>query len=267
MFIVGLILPYANVNISQSIARIFLFIGFVLIVLSFVAGILRFFLINQNMSSDTRDKYSTLYDIIPILRKMDRHLWGIAERQKIVNINIYKFNRTASKINELMDVKTGTLDPKKLMEGWLEDTKKIMASEKKQVQILIRNSDLGQSDRLMVSITRLLDSDGYGLIEDKESDKKYSRYRKSIEKYFDANRELVDSWLSYLINYHIHMSEYFANSLLVIKRTDLITAKARIPMFGELAGAETQANLADLKNDTNERLIEIRTIITDYIRE
>ena len=120
MFIVGLILPYANVNISQSIARIFLFIGFVLIVLSFVAGILRFFLINQNMSSDTRDKYSTLYDIIPILRKMDRHLWGIAERQKIVNINIYKFNRTASKINELMDVKTGTLDPKKLMEGWLE---------------------------------------------------------------------------------------------------------------------------------------------------
>lgn len=219
-----------------------------------------------SQKTDNANQYTKLYNIVPILRKMNRYLWAVAQGYKITSVDIDDLRKTAGKINELMNVKIGSLDPKKSIAQWLDDAKRIFVDEKGQVDKLIAQSDLEKNNRLVVSITRILDDDGYGLKDEKKRDKKYRKYKKKIDNYFDDNKETIDSLLSYLIHYHIHMSEFFANSQLVIKRSDLISAKTSVS-FKDIAGAETQANLADLENDTNERLNEIRIAITDHIRE
>lgn len=78
-------------------------------------------------------RYSKLYKIIPILRKMHQYLWSLAESQKILNVDISTFSKTGNKVNQVMGIKTGRLDPKKSAEELLKDTKEIMEMEKQQV--------------------------------------------------------------------------------------------------------------------------------------
>jgi len=67
--------------------------------------------------------------------------------------------------------------------------------------------------------------------------------------------------------YHIHKSEYFANSYYVIKCTHWIIKHGQTPELKDLVDPETQVQLSDIENSSNERLEEIRVAIGDHIKE
>ena len=70
---------------------------------------------------------------------------------------------------------------------------------------------------MMVAQTGPIDDEGYRLKEGKSKDKKYMKFEQQIEYYDDENKDLVNSWPSYLIYFHFNMSEYFADGVLIIK--------------------------------------------------
>jgi hypothetical protein len=145
---------------------------------------------------------------------------------------------------------------------------KVKANMKKtEKEMLILVGDESDNTKLLRDITKLIDSEGFGLKREKEKDRKYQVFRKNVAKYYDSNKLLMDRGLQSLISLHINLSEFFANGLLILKEVDCITIKSRIPKITELSPPTTQANLEGLEKESDERLNELRVSISEYIRE
>jgi len=143
-----------------------------------------------------RHKYSKAHKIVPYLKSMDRRLWNIVNDYQIKGVDQQKFQQCANKVNQMMSVTTGNLDPNQSVKEWIEETKQSFIDGKRQVAELIKNSDFEKQHQLMLSITRITDDEGFGLKSDRQRDRTYKRYKQKVEKYIDENTNVVDSWIS-----------------------------------------------------------------------
>jgi len=241
----------------------FYWVGVALIVIGVVLGIWGW--VRNPIKETEAGRYFALYDIIPILRKMDRYLWELAERKVVKHVDMEKFNHTSSRINELMGIKVNPLNPNQQVTQLINRVKSDMKKREKEVSALIAQEE--KTIKLIEGITNIIDANGFGMKREKGKDKKYLRFKKIITKYYDDNKQLIDSDLQSLIKLHITISEYLANGLLVMKRIDFITKITKVPRFTELAPASTEANLEGLETKSDEQLNVIRVNIAEYIRE
>lgn len=217
-------------------------------------------------STGIPDAYIKLFDINPILTKMNDYLVKTADKQEIKGVDINKFNLLSAKINEILNVKTRkVINPNQTIKEMTEKVKLYFRqSEKKMGQ---KFKDSYTDEDKIKKITNLIDSDGCGLKKEKTKGRKYLKYKKQISRYYNDNKELMDLDLKYLITFHISLSEFLANGLLIIKETDWISKIYHVDKIKQLAPPTTQANIEGLENKSNDPLSQVRTVISEYIRE
>jgi hypothetical protein len=222
--------------------------------------------ITKNQQTSVVSPYLKLFEVTTILSTMHDHLIKLVNEQHIRYVDTNKFNQMSEKLNEILGVKTPkTINPNQELDEMITKVKQYMRqSEKKMTKVV---GDLVSEETRFKQLTNLIDSEGFGLKIEKAKDRKYLKYKKQIEKYYLTNKTLMDTTLQSLISLHINLSEFLANGLLVLKEVDGISEQTHIPKIKEMSPPKTQANIEGLENKSNDPLKEIRTLISEYIRE
>ncbi len=201
------------------------------------------------------------YNIISILCKMERRLFQLAEKEEIKNIDWQKYLVTCKKIIELMNITVPVVsdanEAKKEVENFeraLEE-KYLKKKEKRSKRIII-----------IRSISRLLDSDGFGLKDQRGKDKVYMRLNDMMDKYYDKHKYIIDKELKTLIKLHKDYSEARANALLVKFRILALMEIAESANIPNLLPPQLQADIEGFEYDTEDIMKDIRIDIVLYIK-
>lgn len=254
MALVGLFAPYGW-QVSTTLARTLTWVGLGLILLGLLLAVWKNF-------KNPVEKTNRIYSIISILSNMEKRLWQLAGKQRCENIDWQRYKETNYKINQLMGVtvpKVTSVDEAKEKVAGLE-------SELEE-KIFIKGQPLSKKVEVARAISRLLDSDGFGLRRQRDSDKSYLRLKKLVDKYYDDYKDIIDEDLDTLIKSHRDLAEAGANTFLVKKR--ILYA---MEMAKELAGIPNllppskQADLEGLESDIKDKLRRIRIEISQHIR-
>jgi hypothetical protein len=203
------------------------------------------------------------YCIISILRKMDIRLLKLTEKEKekIKDSDWQKYLITCKKIIELMNVTvpvvTDANEAKKEVENFERamEEKYLKKKEKRSKRIII-----------IRSISRLLDSDGFGLKKQRSKDNAYLRLIHRIDKYYDKYKDIIDKEFSVFIKIHKDYSEARANALLVKYRMLFLMKVAETANIPNLLPPQLQADIEGFEDDTEDILKAIRIDIFQYIK-
>jgi len=243
-------------HVSRQLAQTLTYVGVGLIILGILLATLKNF-------KNPIEKTNRLYSIISTLSSMEKRLLQLAGKQRWENIDWQKYRETNCKINQLMGVtvpKVASVD---------EAKKKIAGLEGKlEKKIFIKDQPLSKRVKVIQTISRLLDSDGFGLRRQRDSDKSYLRLNKVVDKYYDDYKDIMDRDLDILIKSHKDLAEAGANAFLVKRRNlyamELADKLADIP---NLLPPSKQADIEGLEDDIKDELRDIRIKISQHIRE
>lgn len=254
---VTIISSFAQIGWEMSIifARALTFIGVALVVMGIALAIWRFF-------KNPIEKKDRIYSIISILSDMEKCLWQLAEKQRGENIAWQKYSQTMHKISQLVDVTV----PNAVS---INEVKKETTSleSKLREKIFINGQPINQKVEIMQAISRLLDSDGFGLKVQRGSDKSYLRLNKLVDEYYDDYKSAIDKDLDALVKLHKDLVEALANAFLVKKHVlYVITFANEFIDISDLFSPSMQAKLEGLEDDTKDILRGIRIQISQHIR-
>lgn len=254
MFLVGLFAPLGW-DIPKELAKWLTYIGLGLAAFGAILAVWRFF-------TNPIEKKLRVYGIIPILNNMEKQLWQLAETEKHKNIDWKKYIETSKKVSKLMSVtvpEVATVD---------EARNEIEALKQELAERHFKNKKMPRSKKVIVirSISRLLDSDGFGLGEQKRSNKSYLRLNQLVDKYYDDYKDTIDKHLNALIRSHIDFAEAGANALLVKYRTQAAIELAQIAGYSDFFSPSTQSDLEGFEEDIRDITRDIRIDIGQYIK-
>ena len=203
------------------------------------------------------------YNIISILIKMDKRLCQLADKGKNKDVDWQKYLETCIKVFKLADVTIPTVatadEAKKEVENLEHELEERFLKKKKEKR--------SKKIKFIRSISRLLDSDGCGLKDERTNDKLYSKLNQVVDKYFEDFKDIIDRKIKTLIRLHIDFSESRANSLLVKHRTSIVIKYFEAMNIPNLFTPELQADFEGFEEDTNDIMRDIRIDIAQYINE
>lgn len=256
MFLVGIFLLNTNwISFSVRTARIMTISGFCLIILAIILYIWAFL---RNPIKNT----TNFYNIISILRKMEKRLWQLAEKERHKDVDWAKYQITMNKINKL----AGVTIP--IVTSVDEAKNEVEKFEHEIVEKYLKKKER-RSKRIIVirTISRLLDSDGFGLREQRNKDKLYLRLCQIVEKYYDDYKDIIDKELKSLIKIHIDFAEAEANAILVKYRVLFIMKFAESLGIPNLFSPSMQSDIEGFEDDLKDINTNIRIDIGQYIKE
>ena len=239
-------------QVSRQLAQILTYIGLGLIILGVLLAIVKNF-------KNPIEKTNRTYSIISILSSMEKHLWQLAGKQGYENIDWQRYEVTNRKINQLTGVNVPEVTS-------VDEAKKKVAGLESELEekIFIKGQPLSKRVKVIQAISRLLDSDGFGLRKQRDSDKSYLRLNKLVDKYYDDYKDIMDRGLDTLIKSHKDLAEAGANTFLMKKRNLYAIELAGVP---NLFSPSQQAGLEGLEDDIKDILRGIRIEISQHIRE
>jgi len=246
----------AGWEIPQEFARALTYFGIALIILGIVLAIWRFF-------KNPIEKKNRIYSIISILDSIEKHLWQLAGKQKGEDVAWQRYKETNYKIIQLVGIA--------VPEGSSADeAKEKVAGLKSELEekIFIKGQPLSKKVEIVRAISRLLDSDGFGLKEQRSSSKPYLRLNKLVDEYYNDYKDIMNRDLDILIKAHKDLAEAGANIFLVKKRfLYLRKLTNEITDIINLFSPSMQAAIEGLEGDTEDTLRYIRLEISQHIRE
>ena len=242
-------------GISKELARCLTYVGIGLITFGAIFGIWRFF-------KNPIEKTARIYSIISILSSMEERLWQLVQRQRYQDTDWLKYKETNDKINKLIGITVQEVTTVDEAKDKVEDLKNELATKH-----FIKGQPLSKRIEVARSISRLLDSDGFGLKKQRESDKVYLRLNKRVDKYYDDYKDIVDRDLDILIKSHKDVAEVGANASLVKHRVSYIMGLANILSgIPNLFSPSMQADMEGLEDDIKDKLRHIRIEISQHIK-
>lgn len=172
----------------------------------------------------------SVYGIVPILRRMDARLRGLAKKypeefqidiSNIVDKN--KDNQTELNIFGLNISETEM--PEKA-----EDLPTTFQNILKKVQEVVDTKEQAKEDLepMLLELSGIVDVMGTGLKKQRDGDSHYVGFKKQIDEYYDKRSNLIDAELNKLIQYHIFCSESFNN---LLAQTKFLKQSGLISMF------------------------------------
>jgi hypothetical protein len=231
------------------------------------AGLVTLWLVTlliKNKQPERRERTTTTrFDgIISVLQQMDEHLRKLARKEALKPVNWSEYDKINSQMNkDILGLVPGNF---KTLKGAKKIVSKIESAAQEQVEGKIKT--INDAVSTLEKPSNYLDSKGFGLKQIRETDDKYLRLSKSLDKY----RTLpIGTKINSLVRLHIASSQYSANLLLAIHRG--LNAKTVVQgqtiSLSDLISPEMQSNLEAMEANFKEITSEIRARIGDCIRE
>jgi hypothetical protein len=255
MALVGLFAPLGW-EISKELAKLLTYIGLGLIALGVILAIWKFF---KNPIEET----SRIYSIISILNKMDKRLKQLVEKGKDEKIDWGKFTKTIKKITSLVELNSPEAANIDEAQDWIRKTMKLL-EDKYLKKKATRTSKM---QILVLPISRLLDRNGFGLKNQRQTDKQYLKLSQMVGSYFNDYKDVIDRELKDLIELHIHFSEASSNMFLAKHRINLVLGLITSSLLlDQLLSPSLQSDWEGFEDDANDILSNIRIDIGQYIK-
>lgn len=254
MALVGSFAP-VGWEILKEFAKSLTYIGLGLIALGVILAIWKFF-------KNPIEKTSRIYSIISILNKMDKRLKQLVEKGKDEKIDWGKFTKTIIKITNLVVLNPPEVANIDEAQGWIKKMTQLLedkylkkkATRTRRMQVLV------------LPISRLLDRDGFGLKNQRQTDRQYLKLSQMVGSYFNDYKDVIDRELNNLIKLHIHFSEASSNMFLAKHRINLVLELYSSLLLDQLLSSSLQSDWEGFEDDANDILNNIRIDIGQYIK-
>ena len=251
---ISIFAPIAFPNVSRETALYFFYVGIGLVAIGLVMAVWRYI-------KNPIEKRLKIYSIVTVLDKMYRRLELLADKEEHEKIDWENFSKTAGKINRFAGVVVpviSTLD---------EARDKVQNLEKDVSDILPKSKKRTEKISWILSLSRLLDKDGFGLKEKRKGDNKYNQLLKMVDKYYDDYKDLIDNKLRVLIRSYIEFAESATNFLLFLQRTDTMLKLASDLGISNLLPPSMEVGMEGSADDMREIARDIRVEIGQYIKK
>jgi len=204
---------------------------------------------------------SELYKINPILRKMHKRLLKLVNKEKNKAIDWQLYIKTNNEINKSL---FGVAPSKaKTVKGARTFVSKAESSVRKRV-----GGDVANFAEWIGKIQRandVLDSRGFGLKKQRETDKKYLKLNNTLDGY----RDLAPPQINDFVKDHIMFSKIGANVLLAKYRAQKLKTKIKGVDYGvvNIMPLQMEAGFGALETSVEEFMCQIRAAILECIQE
>jgi len=235
-------------------------IAFVLLGIAFVWSICTFIYWQRNKDRITNEyQWEKCFGVTPILQKMDERIRNLAKQEGKRVIDFKEYNEINKIINkDIIKVKVTKPTTIKGLKKAANTLETIIDKRIKDEIITIQSG----AEKL-APISSFLDAKGFGLKQQRENDKRYTRLATKLQYYRNLP---LGSEIDNLINLHIAYSEISANMLLVNIRAHQVKIENTNVGFTDVISTQMQIITEQTENNMKEIASIIRARITDCIR-
>jgi hypothetical protein len=245
---VGIFAPRVLENIPQETAVALFWAGIGAVIIGLIMIVLKYM-------RNPIEKKVKAFSIISVLERMYARLESLANKEAKKQVDWEKLVLVLGKITKLMQVTVPDVSS-------VDDAKKVIEDfEKGAASIFPADQKVQETMKQMVRISRLLERDGFGLRDRRRQDGKYNRLLRSVDKYYDDNKETIDEELRNLISIGVNFSECAANFL--IYRDRLTVMLSQTPNF---LTPSIEADIEGFKEDVREVTRRIRIKVAEKIK-
>lgn len=248
---IGVFAPLAFSNISPKTALSLFYVGVGLVAVGLIMAVIRYV-------KSPVEKKLRVFSIISVLDRMYKRLEILAGKEKNKEIDWVKFRETSDKISKLAQVTVPKVSSVNEAKEAVENLEKTLPS------IFPMDAKLQEKVRKILSMSRLIDKSGFGLKDKRRGDKKYSRLLKSVDGYYDENKDIINDELRILIRSCVDYNESAVNALLFIQRTNIALAKSGIP---NVLTPSMEADMEGFSDDVREIARKIRVDVGQEIKK
>ncbi len=210
--------------------------------------------------SNSVEKRLRVLSIITVLAEMYNRLETLANSEKAEHRDWREAREAADKITGFVQI------PIPQVSSVDEAREAVEKAERQTADVFSGDAELHEKIRRIQQISRLLDRSGLGLKRTREADEEYSQLQRSVDEYYDQNKEIIDGELSRLIRSCIAFNESAANALLYIQLAD---AQLNLAMSAGLPNILTPSLESDIEGfgeDVRETARDIRIKVGEKIK-
>jgi len=241
-----------NVITSPSLSKTLSMIGLGLVVLAVILFIIGFF---ETPASNVRNYYG----IIPLLQKMDNQIIKIAKKETRKEFDLETYKKIHNKYNK--DVLKMETSKAKTIKGLKRSAKSLETSLNKTLKDEVHS--IRDGIYKLEAMSTFMDINGFGLKQQRLTDKKYLRLSKKLQYYRNLP---IGTEIDDLISLHLTYSESSAVLLLTTIRDGRIKVQEGNIKLLDLVSTNMQITIEQAEKVMNQTTSKIRARIGQCIR-